>query len=55
VLLLRLLTLSEPLFEQAILVPLDLELWAQPNIGLDLGLGLLIEARPIFLSELYHK
>jgi hypothetical protein len=55
VLLLRLLTLSEPLSEQAVPIPLHLELWTQPNIGLDLSLRLLIEARHIFLTESCHK
>jgi hypothetical protein len=45
VLLLRLLTLSEPLSEQAVLIPLYLELWTRPNTGLDLSLRLLIEER----------
>jgi len=55
VLLPRLLTLSEPLPEQAVLTPLHLELWTQPNIGLNLSLCLLIEARHIFLTESCDK
>jgi hypothetical protein len=49
------LTLGEPFLEQAVLISLDLELWTQPNIGLDLGLRLLIEAHDIFLTEPCHK
>ncbi len=49
------LTLGEPFLEQTVLIPLDLELWTQPNIGLDLGLRLLIETRDICLTEPCHK
>ena len=41
--------------EQAVLIPLHLELRTQPNIGLDLSLRLLIEARHICLTESCHK
>ena len=54
-LLLRLLKLSKLLSEQAVLIPLHLELWTQPNIGLDLSLRLLIEARHIFLTVLHWE
>src|SRR5215510_9973048 len=53
--LLQQLTLGEPFLEQAVLISLNLELWTQPNIGLDLGLRLPIEARDIFLIEPCHK
>src|SRR5215475_1062712 len=55
VLLRQWLTLGEPFFKQAVLISLNLELWTQPNIGLDLSLRLPIEARDIFLIEPCHK
>ena len=53
--LLRLLALSELLPKQAVLIPLHPGLRTQPDIGLDLSLHLLIEARHILLPESYHK
>ena len=49
--LLRRLTLSKPLLEQAVLIPLDLEFWAQPDIGLNLSLHLLISVQAGYFGE----